>query len=110
MSHMPGLSPAPPTTRPDSAQPDRWCAPYGQQFSWEPFDDAWFLFNPLSGTTHVLNALAFDIITTLTHSPATIGELLSLLDLAEENSPNPPGFDKLLRELDHLGLIAPAAP
>ena len=47
-------------TQPDAVQSSatqRWIGIDAQQLLWEQFDDEFFVFNPASGHTHVLNAL-----------------------------------------------------
>jgi PqqD family protein of HPr-rel-A system len=79
----------------------------------EDWEDEWFLFNPASGNTHVLNRLAIDILDRIHIQSASLPELAQAL--IEEYCPDEPSrftanLEQHLRHLDELGLITPLTP
>ena len=66
-------------TQPDAVQSSatqRWIGIDAQQLLWEQFDDEFFVFNPASGHTHVLNALGAATLQLLTDEPLDAHALL----------------------------------
>ncbi len=76
---------------------------------WEHFEEAVFLFNPLSNETHVLNALTVEILQFLATRPASLADILQHFRV--ETAPTTDDlaviYPQLLKELDRLGLITP---
>ncbi|MBF0125966.1 MAG: HPr-rel-A system PqqD family peptide chaperone [Magnetococcales bacterium] len=86
-----------------------WSVPRNLPLTWEPFEEAFFVFNPLSNETHVLNALAVEILDLLRQGPATLPELLALLGVEMNGAPDDATlpYRTLLQALDQYGLIVP---
>ncbi|MBF0628810.1 MAG: HPr-rel-A system PqqD family peptide chaperone [Magnetococcales bacterium] len=88
-----------------------WMVPAWPAMLWERFEDSFFLFNPLSGETHVLNEQARLILEQLGTRPATLEEILarqaSVSSAGTDREDPARPFRDLLSELDRLGLIAP---
>jgi PqqD family protein of HPr-rel-A system len=77
------------------------------RLEWREWGAFHVVFNPASGDTHLLNALAAFVLTTLERKAATLEELERLVS----DSGAPAGdVEALVRELDELGLVAPAPP
>jgi PqqD family protein of HPr-rel-A system len=75
------------------------------------WDDEFLVYNAASGQTPFLNLLAGEALRSLEAEPARTPELVRrLADQLEiaEDSPPLQMIDGLIRELDELGLIAPA--
>ncbi len=88
-----------------------WTVPLGNALEWRQWDDEFLVYNSASGQTHHLNLLAGEALRSLEAEPAQTLELVSrLADLFEiaEDSPSLLMIDRLVRELDELGLIAPS--
>jgi PqqD family protein of HPr-rel-A system len=80
-------------------------------FVWWIWDDEFLVYNAVSGQTHHLNFLAGEALRSLQAEVANAGELVRrLADQFEiaEDSPPLQMIDRLIRELDELGLIAPS--
>ena len=76
----------------------------------ETWEDEWFVFNPASGNTHVLNRLAMDILERIDRHSASLPELVRAL--IDEYRPEEPSrfaahLEQHLRHLEELGLIIP---
>src|SRR5262245_19809188 len=88
-----------------------WAVPLGNMLIWQVFDDEFFVYNPASGQTHYLNFLAGEALRSLEADAASTEELVRRLaeqfDIAEDSS-SLQLIDRLVRELDDLGLIAPS--
>ncbi|MBF0181677.1 MAG: HPr-rel-A system PqqD family peptide chaperone [Magnetococcales bacterium] len=84
--------------------PTSWAIGKDASWIWEPFENSFFLFNPHSGETHVLNAEAVALLEALQEGAATLPELLARLDVAGDPTP----YRAVLEELDRFGLIVPA--
>ena len=88
-----------------------WAVPPANMLVWRVFDDEFLVYNTASGQTHHLNLLAGEALRSLEIEAATTRELVSRLaeqfDIAED-SPSLQMIDRLVRELDDLGLIAPS--
>ena len=89
----------------------RWAVPKG--LAWRIWDDEFLVFNTASGQTHHLNLLAGEALRSLEAEPARTPELVrrlaSQFEIAED-SPLLQAIDRLIHELDELGLIAPSTP
>lgn len=89
-----------------------WIVPPDMPLIWEQFEDAFFLFNPFSNETHVLNELAVEILHILRTGPASLPEILDHLGIemnhVTDDTTLP--YRKLLQELDRFGLILPVVP
>jgi PqqD family protein of HPr-rel-A system len=81
------------------------------QLLWERFDSGCLIFNPLSGTTHLLFDPVLDIILLLQQTPMTDQQVIQGLDLGlesgEQNREVLDKIGKILRDLDRLGIIRP---
>jgi len=88
----------------------RWAVPDANALAWRVWDDEFLVYNTASGQTHHLNFLAGEALRSLEAEAADISELVRRLanqfEIAE-NSPPLQMIDRLIRELDELGLIAP---
>lgn len=103
--------PAVPSEPPDPAL--RWFCPSCRSLLWEVWEDEHFVLNPRSGETHVLNALAGEILRALAERPHPVSELAERFggDLAEESVAGKEQIVfALISQLDRLGLIEPMAP
>ncbi len=88
-----------------------WAVPLADMLVWRIFDDEFLVYNTASGQTHHLNLLAGEALRSLEAEAAQTHELVSrLADQFEipEDSPSLQMIDRLVRELDELGLIAPS--
>ena len=78
---------------------------------WRMWEDEFLVYNTTSGQTHHLNLLAGEALRSLEAKAADGRELVRrLADEFEipEDSPPLQMIDRLIRELDELGLIAPS--
>jgi len=91
----------------------RWTVPERNGLAWRVWDDEFLVYNTASGQTHHLNFLAGEALRSLEAEAADISELIRRLakkfEIAED-SPPLQMIDRLIRELDELGLIAPSTP
>ena len=88
----------------------RWAVPDENALTWRIWDDDFLVYNAASGETHYLNLLAGEALRSLETEAAHARELARrLADQFEiaEDSPPLKMIDRLIRELDELGLIAP---
>ena len=89
----------------------RWAVPEGNGLAWRVWDDEFLVYNAASGQTHYLNLLAGEALRSLEAEPAQTHELVRRLanqfGIAED-SPPLQMIDRLIHELDELGLIAPS--
>jgi PqqD family protein of HPr-rel-A system len=89
----------------------RWAVPSANQLSWRVWDDEFLVYNAASGQTHHLNLLAGEALRSLEVEPAEtrelVGRLADRFEIAED-SPPLRMIDRLIHELDELGLIAPS--
>jgi PqqD family protein of HPr-rel-A system len=89
----------------------RWTVPKGNGLAWRVWDDEFLVYNTASGQTHYLNLLAGEALLSLEAEPAQTHELVRRLanqfGIAED-SPPLQMIDRLIHELDELGLIAPS--
>nr|CRH08077.1 Conserved protein of unknown function [Candidatus Magnetococcus massalia] len=92
----------------------QWYLPDGESLQWRRVGEQWFLYNPLSSTTHALHEGAREVMTLLQGGPMDLAALQSaLLDEsldALEREALQQGLIRLLWELDNLGLIAMVHP
>ncbi|MBF0132888.1 MAG: HPr-rel-A system PqqD family peptide chaperone [Magnetococcales bacterium] len=100
----PSLSPVtvalPPT-------PGRWKRNPGSVLQIVRFDHNHVLFNPASGSTHLVNDLILDILDALAHEPAGGLELAQRLQLEAGEDGTLLELERILQNLDQLGLITP---
>ena len=89
----------------------RWEVPSANRLAWRIWDDEFLVYNTASGQTHHLNLLAGEALRSLEVEPAQTRELVRRLanqfEIAED-SPPLQMIDRLIHELDELGLIAPS--
>ena len=90
----------------------RLCVPAGQ-LAWRQWDGELVVYNPVSGATHVLDIASSEVLRGLIEAPAgrdgLAGRLAALLDV-DLNAETLSATDKILEDLDRLGLAEPAAP
>ena len=88
-----------------------WRVPPENMLSWRMWDDEFLVYNTASGLTHHLNFLAGEALRSLEAEPGSASELVRRLaeqfEIARD-SPPLQTIDRLIRELDELGLIAPS--
>ena len=89
----------------------RWAVPTANMLVWRVWDDEFLVYNTASGQTHHLNFLAGEALRSLEAEPADVCELMHRManqfEIAED-SPPLRMIDRLICELDELGLIAPS--
>lgn len=89
----------------------RWRVPDANALAWRKWDAEFLVYNSASGQTHHLNFLAGEALRSLEDQAADVSELVRRLahqfEIAE-HSPPLQMIDRLIRELDELGLIAPS--
>jgi PqqD family protein of HPr-rel-A system len=94
-------------------QGTRWVVPEANALAWRIWGDEFFVYNSASGQTHHLNLLAGEALRSLEAEAADVCELIRRLanqfEIAED-SPPLKMVDRLIHELDELGLIAPSTP
>ncbi len=87
---------------------NRWYSPSLGSLLWETWEDEHFIFNPHSGETHVLNALAGAILRALAERPLRVSDLAERFGerLAQGSAAEKAQLvAALLGQLDQLGLI-----
>jgi PqqD family protein of HPr-rel-A system len=88
-----------------------WRVPPGNMLSWRVWDDEFLVYNAASGQTHHLNFLAGEALRSLEAEPGSASELVCRLadqfEIAQDSTPLQM-IDRLIRQFDELGLIAPA--
>jgi PqqD family protein of HPr-rel-A system len=90
---------------------DCWTVPDANALVWRIWDDEFLIYNTASGQTHHLNLLAGEALRSLAAAAASVRELVSRLAdefAIAEDSPPLQMTDRLICELDELGLIAPS--
>jgi PqqD family protein of HPr-rel-A system len=89
----------------------RWGVPDANALAWRAWHDEFLVYNTASGQTHHLNLLAGEALRSLEAEAADVCELIRRLanqfEIAED-SPPLQMIDRLIHELDELGLIAPS--
>ena len=94
-----------------SEEGTRWTVPDANALVWRIWDDESLVYNTASGQTHHLNLLAGEALRSVEAKAACRRELVRRLveqfEIAED-SPPLQLIDRLIRELDELGLIAPS--
>jgi PqqD family protein of HPr-rel-A system len=89
----------------------RWGVPAANALAWRNWGDEFLVYHTASGQTHHLNFLAGEALRSLEAEAADVSELVRRLanqfEIAED-SPPLQMIDRLVRELDELGLIAPS--
>ena len=91
----------------DAAAGPLWSVPRDGGFLWERFGEVCLLFNPLSGSTHLLNELVIDILEVLQHGPLNLAGVIAALDLSADAAAVRPRVRQVLAEMDRLGLVRP---
>jgi PqqD family protein of HPr-rel-A system len=89
----------------------RWEVPERNELAWRVWDDELFVYNTASGQTHHLNRLAGEALRSIEAEPAQAHELVRRLAnhfAVAAESPSLQTIDRLIHELDELGLIAPS--
>ena len=88
-----------------------WMVPVGNLLVWRVWDDEFLVYNTASGQTHHLNLLAGEALRSLEAEPGSASDLVCRLAAQFEiavDSPPLRTIDRLIREFDELGLIAPS--
>ena len=89
----------------------RLCVPAGE-LAWRRWEGELVVFNPLSGATHVLDVASAEVLHALMAGPTgrddLAGRLATLLEV-EAGAEARAATDKILEDLDRLGLAEPAA-
>ena len=88
-----------------------WRVPLTNMLAWRAWDDEFLVYNTASGQTHHLNFLAGEALRSLEAQPGSASELVRrLADQFEimQDSPQLQMIDRLIRQFDELGLIAPS--
>ena len=89
----------------------RWAVPNANHLVWRSWDDEFLVYNSASGQTHHLNLSAGEALRSLeaeaAHERELVRRLADQFGIAEDSSPLQM-TDRLIRELDELGLIAPS--
>ena len=88
----------------------RWFVPRGNALKWRRWNESFVVFNPASGDTHYLNAIAGSVLKLLETEPASVEQIVTHLE-AISGEP----LDGELREqinglverFDAVGLIEP---
>jgi len=91
--------------------PQDWETRNQQEWLREDWEEETFLFNPLSGHTHILNLAASELLNILATTPTDIDRLTSSL-FDKDSGLDPGQFKALLarqlKQLYEMGLIRPA--
>jgi PqqD family protein of HPr-rel-A system len=89
----------------------RWKVPDVNALVWRVWEDEFLVYNTISGQTHYLNLLAGEALRSLqaeaAHRCELVRRLADQFRIAEDSSPLQM-IDRLIREFDELGLIAPS--
>ncbi|HIJ84462.1 MAG: HPr-rel-A system PqqD family peptide chaperone [Magnetococcales bacterium] len=100
-----------PSIPPDSTAaapvPQRWKRGGDVSLLFKHFGNNSVLFNPRSGSTHLVNDLIVDILDALAYEPADRLELSRRLQLDPNEGETMAELERILRNLDQLGLIMP---
>jgi PqqD family protein of HPr-rel-A system len=77
----------------------------------EPHEEAWYAYHYLSGETHLLNFLSFEILLVLQENTVRIDDLSQVirdrLGFVASECPNSL-IDQTVKELDSAGLVTPS--
>ncbi len=87
-----------------------WVCPHAPSFVWKSWDDYEVVFNPVSSTTHILNAVAREIVDIVADGPCTGTEIIDKLGKILNQTINLSLQEDILsslKELDSIGLIMP---
>jgi PqqD family protein of HPr-rel-A system len=98
-------------SEPTGEESIRWVVSDANPLVWRVWDNQFLVYNTASGQTHHLNFLAGEALRSLEAKAADGRELVRrLADEFEISEDSPPlqMIDRLIRELDELGLIAPS--
>jgi PqqD family protein of HPr-rel-A system len=93
------------------ARGSRWQLTAPGEFRWVQWDDEWVLYHGASGDTHLLDALAVEVLEALQRAPATAAGLVEDLSQAGDEETRrrlAPYIDSLLATLARRGVIEPA--
>lgn len=89
------------------ASPPRWTGVAAADRLWEQFDDEYFVFNPASGHTHLLNALGAAVLQLLDSEALTEQQLLQSLreQVGDDDDRLAAALATHLEQLAIIGLI-----
>lgn len=93
-----------------TASVKRWRA---ADLKWKSWEDGKLVFHTASGNTHVVNPLAASILRTLADQPtgpAEVSQRIAAEAQLENDDELLQSVEKLLANLDELGLIEPISP
>jgi len=85
-----------------------WRVAPSAEFRWRHWDDESVLYDPRSGQTHLLTALAADVLLALEEAAGDAPELAAMVARQRQLDPAPEltgDIAALLQQLDDLGLI-----
>lgn len=88
-----------------------WMVPKEWRLEWRQWGGLHVVFNPASGDTHLLNAVAAFVLRSLETRASTTEELRALVSAWRGGPPDDSlsrDVEALVSELDELGLIAPS--
>ncbi len=89
--------------------PHRWTRGKCPPLVHVPLGDHHMIFNPMSGHTHWINELVVDILEILALHPMDGRELMTAMQLDPAEDSTLAEMERILNELDRLGLIFPVA-
>ncbi|MEO5365888.1 MAG: HPr-rel-A system PqqD family peptide chaperone [Magnetococcus sp. WYHC-3] len=111
ITESPEDAPAERESAPSRKDAPLWELPDPAALCWRELGAGEFLlFNPRSGQTHFLGETAREVLDALAPAPATLTELLERLDLHQAPAAAQAGLERMLGEMDLLGLIRPRRP
>jgi PqqD family protein of HPr-rel-A system len=95
------------------SQETKWFVPDRCSLLWEHFDNGCLIFNPLSGTTHLLFDPVLDILKLFEQKPMTAIAVINSLDLVFDDEKQEKEIMarvwQIILDLDRLGIIQPVA-
>jgi PqqD family protein of HPr-rel-A system len=87
-----------------------WRIPAESQLHWRAWEDDVVLFDARSGETHLLNAVAAEVLKSLAESPADLGTLARRVAIHFDVAPDSGWLSRLkalLARFDEAGLVEP---
>lgn len=92
--------------------PWRLCVPAGE-LAWRQWQGELVVYNPMSGATHVLDIASGEVLRALMAGPAgrdDLAQRLASFLAVEPDAQARTAVDRILADLDSLGLVEPAVP
>ncbi|MGN7611725.1 HPr-rel-A system PqqD family peptide chaperone [Magnetococcales bacterium HHB-1] len=90
--------------------PTRWQASGFHQLKVEPLMEQFAIYDPRSGSSHLINALSMEILEQLAYTPRSVHHIIEALQIGDIDPRTEKTILKLLHHLDQLGLIEQAEP